>query len=150
MNGWTILVLIYIALGAICSGCLIYASRKKEEASLPLFLVGGGEAYGILLWFAFWPVFAVVAAIELTFPEEKKLQAKEGKKAFTIGQVGITQTKMRPSGRVKIEDDYVDAHSLSGPLEPGEKVEIVSKEMNYYKIQKVEQLTLGNQDKEAP
>ncbi|WOO40907.1 NfeD family protein [Rubellicoccus peritrichatus] len=130
-----VLFLIYIAVGFISTLYFVYESDKKGETSP--FLIFGGDVWGMLAWFALWPVFVIVAKAELAMPTEKKKEVQQAKKKTTIGERGVTETQMLPAGKVKVNGQVIDAYSLSGALESGEQVEIVSKEMSHYKVKRV-------------
>lgn len=90
-------------------------------------------------WLFLWQLFVAITAGEFSFPKEKTIEIEEEKAEIEIGAIGTSETQMRPTGRVKINEVFIEAYSLSGPLEAGEKVEIISKDMSRYKIRKVEQ-----------
>ncbi|ANQ47606.1 nodulation protein NfeD [Flammeovirga sp. MY04] len=46
--------------------------------------------------------------------------------ASFVGQVGIAHTVLRPSGKIKIDNDYYDATTEGGFIEKGTEVEVVS------------------------
>jgi membrane-bound serine protease (ClpP class) len=53
------------------------------------------------------------------------------------GRRGITQTVLRPSGRVLIEDEIYDAYTRGGYIEKGVEVEVISDEGTSLKVREV-------------
>lgn len=137
MNGWLIFVLIYI-LGGIITTVILSVAAERNGTTSPVFFLDGNPAI-VFAWLFLWPLFAAISAVELSFPKEKTNEIEEEKAEIEIGEIGTSETQMRPTGRVKINEIFIEAYSLSGPLEAGEKVEIISKDMSHYKIRKVEQ-----------
>ena len=129
--------MVYLATGMVTALVLAYKSEKKGSVSP--FLIFGGDIIGLAISFIFWPLIAIISVMELNFSDEKKEEAKEDRKESIIGKIGVTQTLMHLSGRVVVDNVFIDAYSVSGSLGIGESVEILSKKMNYYKVRKVEQ-----------
>jgi len=138
MNDLWLAFLIYVGCGIVTNFYLVIRYDKKGKA-LGCFMFGDGDPMGAVLCMIFWPFIAAILAIELTFSDEKKESLTNKKKEIVEGTIGVTQTKMNPSGRVQVDNVFIDAYSVSGSLGIGESVEILSKEMNYYKVRKVEQ-----------
>ncbi|MFO7613362.1 MAG: NfeD family protein [Bacteroidales bacterium] len=55
-----------------------------------------------------------------------------------IGQTGIAHTILRPSGKVRIENDVFDATALSGYIDKGEKIVVVKYETTQLFVNKSE------------
>lgn len=66
----------------------------------------------------FWPVWLVIYAIERDFAKEEQ---KAGiQQASFIGRHGVVVSELRPSGRVRIADQIVDARAEAGVIPEGE------------------------------
>jgi membrane-bound ClpP family serine protease len=49
---------------------------------------------------------------------------------ISIGEEGITITRLNPMGKVKIGDKVYEAHSIDGFVDPHEKIEVTQIEKN--------------------
>ncbi|MGN1207891.1 MAG: NfeD family protein, partial [Christensenellales bacterium] len=56
-----------------------------------------------------------------------------------IGQIGETVTTCKPIGKIRIDNEIYDASSLSGFLEIGTKIEVVSVKDNTLEIEKIKE-----------
>lgn len=56
-----------------------------------------------------------------------------------VGRIGLTLTPLRPSGRVRVEGDDLEAVSISGFLDADRPVRIVSVEGNLVKVSRSEE-----------
>ncbi len=128
-----ILLIVYLVVGAIAT--VVYVRRSEKAGNSP-FVFLAYTPIGMILVLLFWPLFVMVMAMELTFPQEKHAEKLSVEPIIERGAQGIAETKMRPSGKVRFGDRVADAQSLSGSLEPGAQVEVVSVEMNLYKVEK--------------
>jgi membrane-bound serine protease (ClpP class) len=54
-----------------------------------------------------------------------------------IGEVGIAQTVLRPSGKIKVENEFFDAVSVSGFIDKGEQVKVLSYENAQLLVKKI-------------
>ncbi|OHX68620.1 NfeD family protein [Flammeovirga pacifica] len=54
-----------------------------------------------------------------------------------VGQVGVTHTVLRPSGKIKIENEYFDATTEGGFIEKGTEVEVVSQNNMSLKVREL-------------
>jgi membrane-bound serine protease (ClpP class) len=53
-----------------------------------------------------------------------------------IGAIGIVESILRPSGRVKIDGEIYDAYTRGEYLDKGEKIEVISAEGTSLKVKK--------------
>lgn len=102
----SILVLLVVALwlGVKLPGVSFLA--LKADVGAPAVAAGAGEASSTV---------APVAVAEETDSEESPLQK-------LVGKAGVTETVLRPSGKVRIEGATYDAHSEGAWIEPGAKI----------------------------
>jgi membrane-bound serine protease (ClpP class) len=72
--------------------------------------------------------FALGAKLALSKTQdigEGYTSASEGYRSM-IGKAGVAQTILRPSGKVDIEGDMYDATAITGYIDQGEQIEVVS------------------------
>ena len=55
-----------------------------------------------------------------------------------LGKVGVSHTRLMPSGKVIIEDEMFDAYSRGEFIEKGEKIKVISTEGTSLRIKKIE------------
>lgn len=60
--------------------------------------------------------------------KEEGYSIKDSSYTSLLGSIGIAQTVLRPSGKVKIENGYYDAVAKVGYIEKGEKIKVVDYE----------------------
>ena len=53
-----------------------------------------------------------------------------------IGATGIVESILRPSGRIKIDDEVYDAYTRGEYLDKGEKIEVIAAEGTSLKVKK--------------
>jgi membrane-bound serine protease (ClpP class) len=56
-----------------------------------------------------------------------------------LGKIGITHTRLMPSGKILIEDEIYDAYSRGEFIDKGEKVKVISTEGTSLKVRKIEE-----------
>lgn len=107
-----------------------------------LFIVGTVlvSGIGLYLFLKVWPrtpmgqkiVMRPASVNEIIDPEPKERLAR------LVGQVGRAKTPMLPSGVIVIGDETYDALSEGLPIEPNDKVEVVSVRMNRLVVRHVD------------
>jgi membrane-bound ClpP family serine protease len=89
----------------------------------------------LFIWVACLAGLALPNAVE-KFKEVKKNSSKESVEDL-IGLEGMTKTCLKPTGKVGISDKEITCSSDFGFIDVGERVKVIGKHGNYYKVQKV-------------
>lgn len=137
--GCVVLVLeVFIPSGGILSilsaaafiGAIIVAFERGPVTGFS-FLMGTVVAVPLVLVLAFhyWPKTRIGKAFLGELPTEAEVVPDDPRRAL-LGRVGVTRSKMLPSGAVEIEGQMVDAITRGKAIEPGQYVVVTEVRAN--------------------
>ena len=123
--------------------CIFLARRDKLSGGLPPWICLSPDPIGLLgLAFlsVFWPPIAFIMIVEQSFVigESESAENLPNKLKIPIGARGTATARMKPSGKIKVGSNTFGATSVSGFIEAGDPVEVVGRELNEYRIKKVD------------
>jgi membrane-bound serine protease (ClpP class) len=72
----------------------------------------------VALAFKYWPKTRMGKAFLGDLPSEEEVQPHDPRRAL-LGRVGVTRTKMLPSGAVEVDGQIIDAVTQGQAIEPG-------------------------------
>ena len=81
------------------------------------------------LAFKYWPKTPIGKAFLGEVPREEDVAPEDLRRAL-LGRVGVTRSKMLPSGAVEVEGQMVDAVSQGQAIEPGHYVVVIEVRAN--------------------
>lgn len=113
--------------GLIGIGTLVYACMQAFELY--------GQTGGVITLFGiiFLVVLTVVLAlrskawkkVSLNTNIDSRIDSKPEEKGVVVGQKGVTITRLCPMGKIKVENQFIEATSYEGIIDPGNEVEVV-------------------------
>lgn len=134
-------------------GAIVMAFR---EGPLTGFAIICGAAAGVpvvvalaLKWWPHTPIgrrmLLMTPSQDEVLPESSRLRALKG----MVGHVGVTKSKMLPSGAVVIDHQTIDAVSEGPPIELGQKVRVIEVRGNRVVVRAIAAET-PSEDEENP
>jgi membrane-bound ClpP family serine protease len=78
----------------------------------------------LALAFKYWPKTKIGKAFIGELPNEKDITPDDPRREL-IGRVGVTRSKMLPSGAVEIDGQMIDAMTQGQAIEPGQPVVVI-------------------------
>ena len=127
---------IYLGGGIVVSlGVAIWASRKNPRAFSPAELLL--DPLGVMVGLLLWPLWVGISTVEILGVELLRKgsaptveeEPTEKPTLDSPGQLGISETSLKPSGKVKIGDRVVDAVTEGDFIPAGVAVVTIGRSM---------------------
>jgi membrane-bound ClpP family serine protease len=145
------IAIIYIVGGFILSLIVAWwVARRNPRAFNPIDILF--SPFGFIIGLIIWPLWVGISLVEgfgfevlkkPAIPESSE-RSKEKLNLAPVGQSGISESPLKPSGKVRIDDRTVDAITEGGYLPAGENVIVTGYSMNNIVVrQKVEPSNRG-------
>jgi membrane-bound serine protease (ClpP class) len=83
----------------------------------------------LVLAFKFWPMTPMGKAFLGELPDEEEVKPQDPRREL-VGRVGVTRSKMLPSGSILVDGRLIDAMSQGQAIEPGQPVVVVEVRAN--------------------
>ena len=134
--------IIYIVAGIILvPSVTVWATRRNPPAFNPFEELAMHFIYGLPLLVLLWPLWVGLSVAEIlgckivekpTTPQPAESNRREDPKANVppLGTQGVCDTPLKPSGRVRIGEEYVSAVTEGGFLPASTAVVVVGHSMN--------------------
>lgn len=111
---------------SILSGIFLFASQSSSPLAIILFFIGTGISVWLLIRFALWRIVHTKSDRSIYSNDNQEGFQASSYNASAIGKTGVVVTDLKPGGYIVIEGEQHPAISLSGYIQKGEKVEVVS------------------------
>jgi membrane-bound ClpP family serine protease len=139
------IITMYLVGGFIISLIVaVWIGRKDPEAFNPIeiFL----DPWGFILGFVLWPLWVCISLIEgfgfkliekSTFAKQKGVK-KETPSIIPVGEMGVSRTPLKPSGKVRIDDQTVNAQTKGEFIPAGDRVVVDGHSMGNIIVKKLD------------
>lgn len=126
--GGTLAIIISIIAGLVQGDNVMGISAGEVARACIIFFAGVGVAAGAI-WFLCSRYAPAIMRRSVALDHSQKIEngyiGVDMRAAAYIGKTGIALTDLRPSGKVRIENDTLDAISETGFIEAGKDVKVV-------------------------
>lgn len=109
----------------------IYFAFQRGTGTGATFTIAAVVAVPVVLTLAFkyLPYTPIGKALLGSLPTDEEVLPDEPRKSL-VGRVGVTRSKMLPSGAVEIDGQMIDAVTQGVPIDPGQYVEVIEVRAN--------------------